>query len=226
MTTLRDNLAAVRGRIESACRRARRDASEVTIIAVTKGHPATAIVDAVEVGLLDVGENRVQEALLKIPQAPPAARVHLIGHLQSNKVNKAVGVFSSIASVDRLDLLERIARRAAASGIVQPVWLQVNITGEPQKGGCSASQARELWERALETSSVEARGFMGIARMQAPEVEVRRDFAKLRELGASLRCADGSSPRLSMGMSDDFEWAILEGATHLRLGTVLLGSRT
>jgi pyridoxal phosphate enzyme (YggS family) len=223
---LRDNLELVRERIARACDQAGRDPDEVTIIAVTKAHPVDAMHAAVEAGLLDLGENRVQEALGKIPDAPPAARIHLIGHLQSNKVNKAVGAFASIASVDREDLLEKIANRAVALGLVQPVWIQVNITAEPQKAGCEPEACPALWRRAVELDGARPIGLMGISRFSAPESEVRGDFARLRVLADPLTAEDGESARLSMGMSDDFEWAILEGATHVRLGTVLFGPRT
>lgn len=222
---LRDNLEAVRERIEGACARAGRRSDDVTIVAVTKTHPAEVLHEVVSAGILDLGENRVQEALAKIREVPPQARIHLIGHLQSNKVNKAVGTFRSIV-VDQAGVLERVARRAVGLEVVQPVWIQVNISTEPQKNGCQPAEVQALWSRALELDGLEPWGLMGIARLGALEKEARRDFATLRHLAGTLRRREGVAAWLSMGMSDDFEWAVLEGATHLRLGTVLLGPRT
>jgi pyridoxal phosphate enzyme (YggS family) len=222
---LPQHLERVRSNIERACERAHRDPSEVDIVAVTKGHPVEAMFAALDVGLLDLGENRVQEALPKLPALPQHARVHLIGRLQTNKVNKAVGVFSSIASVDRVDLLDKIARRAELSGVVQDIWLQVNITHERQKGGCEREECALLFERASAVPSLRVLGLMGMARYQAPERELRDSFASLRRLAGELSRSSGRTLGLSMGMSDDYEIAVEEGSTQLRLGTVLLGAR-
>lgn len=224
-SALADRLHRVRDRIGGACARAGRDPAQVTIIAVTKRHPLPTLQQLLDAGLPDLGENRVQEGLQKLPGLPDHARVHLIGQLQSNKVNKAVGAFASIQSVDRGSLLRRIDRRAQELGVVQPVWIQANISGEEQKGGCGLERLGELWAQALEAPGVEPLGTMAMAEDSPDEARVRGQFARLREASAGLRRADGAPARLSMGMSGDFEWALLEGATDLRLGTVLLGPR-
>ena len=224
-TELHQRLESIRERITAACARASRSPKEVEILAVTKTHPLETLLDALSEGLYELGENRVQEALPKIEALPAGARVHLIGRLQSNKVNKAVGVFASIESVDRLDLLERIARRARTLELVQPIWIEVDIAEEPQKAGCPKEQLDELWERALTESSLEIVGLMGMVRLSDDETQARRRFATLRRLAEGLRRRDGSPARLSMGMSRDFEWAVEEGSHQLRLGSVLFGPR-
>jgi pyridoxal phosphate enzyme (YggS family) len=232
--SIADNLRAVRARIADACARAGREPADVAILAVTKTHPVTVMLAAAAAGLSDLGENRVQEALPKVEAlrelasragAAPPPRVHLIGRLQSNKVNKAVGVFDSIATLDAPELLDRVAARAAALGSTQRVWLQVNVSSEPQKGGCAPARTRELWARAAAAPSLRPVGLMMIGRLGSAEAEVRAEFADLRELAAGLARSDGRRVELSMGMSDDFEWAVLEGSTQVRLGSVLFGPR-
>lgn len=218
-------LALVRERIEAACDRSGRDVGDVTLIAVTKGHDFAAMQTAVDHGVLDLGENRVQDALPKLERVDPSARVHLIGQLQTNKVNKVVGRFASIMGVDRVELLDRIARRAEDLDVVQPIWIQVNVSAEEQKGGCAPEEAAELRDRALERSGLDVIGCMTMARADAAEAELRGGFSKLRQLCGGWRSRGGRPFALSMGMSGDFEIAIEEGATHVRLGTVLFGPR-
>lgn len=220
-----DRLERVRETIASACDRAGRPADDVTIVAVTKGHPFEAMTVARAHGLVDLGENRVQDALPKLDRIDADARVHLIGQLQTNKVNKVVGRFASIMGVDRDELLEKIAGRAERTDVVQPIWIQVNASGEEQKGGCAPEATADLWAEALETASVQPRGLMTMARFGADESELRTTFARLRHLGEALRTRDGDAPDLSMGMTEDYAIAVEEGATHVRLGTVLFGPR-
>jgi pyridoxal phosphate enzyme (YggS family) len=211
-----------RGRVAAAAARAGREASDVTLIAVTKGHDFGAMTAALDQGVLDLGENRVQEAMPKLDLlGDRPARVHLIGQLQTNKVNKVVGRFASIMSVDRSELLDRIIRRATDLDHVQPVFIQVNTSGEPQKAGCSPDETRGLVEAAVGSGSLDVRGLMTMGRAGAGEAELRRGFSELRDLRDTVLPAGG----LSMGMSGDFEVAIEEGATHVRLGTVLFGPR-
>jgi len=224
-TELRHRLASVRERVANACARAQRDPEEVEILAVTKTHPLDTLLQAVHEGLLDLGENRVQEALPKIAKLPASVRVHLIGRLQSNKVSKAVGAFASIESVDRLELLQKIARRAATLRIMQAVWIEVDIAEEEQKGGCPVQELTELWERSLQESSLQVVGLLGMVRLSDDESAARARFARLRRLAEDLRCKDGGPVRLSMGMSRDFEWAVEEGSHQIRLGSVLFGPR-
>ena len=221
-----DNLARVREQIHGACARAGRDPDDVTLVAVTKGHPFDAMRVAREHGLVDLGESRVQDALPKLELVDDAVRVHLIGQLQTNKVNKVVGAFASIMTVDRVDLLEKIDRRAQALGVVQPIWIQVNASDEPQKGGCEPEATGDLWAQAFEAAGLDPLGLMTMARYEASEPELRGTFVRLRVLADTLRTVEGGPVALSMGMSDDFVLAVEEGATHIRLGTVLFGERS
>ena len=218
---LAENLACLQARIAAACRRAGRDPSSVRLIAVSKLHPIGSLLAVSELGVHDFGENRVQEGLQKLPALPAGVRMHLIGHLQTNKVNKVVGAFASIQSVDRTELLQRLAERAASLGLVQDILLQVNVTREPQKGGVEPDALPALWELAMRLPQLRALGLMTLGRAGAGERECRSAFARLRELAAMLPKA----VELSMGMSDDFEWAIEEGATQIRVGTTLFGER-
>jgi pyridoxal phosphate enzyme (YggS family) len=217
-----ERLADTRRRIVEAASRSGRNPGEVTLVAVTKGHAYAAMTTALEHGVIDLGENRVQEAVPKLDQlGTRPARVHLIGQLQTNKVNKVVGRFASIMSVDRAELLERIIRRAGDIGQVQPVFIQANTSGEGQKAGCSPDEARTLVEVASASPEIDLLGLMTMGRAGAGEAELRAGFAHLRGLRDEL--IPGGA--LSMGMSGDFEVAIEEGATHVRLGTTLFGPR-
>ncbi len=219
------NLTRVRETVADVCAREGRNADRVEILAVTKGHPMDAIFAAVSCGLLDVGENRVQEALAKHPSLPAGARMHMIGQLQTNKVNKAVGVFDSIQSMDRLDLLERVARRAGSLQLVQDIWIEVHLAGASARGGCSLEEAPELWGRAVEEPSLQPIGFMAMAGVGDPESQARGRFSQLRTVAQRLKRRDGTDPALSMGMSGDYAWAVAEGSTQIRLGSVLFGPR-
>jgi pyridoxal phosphate enzyme (YggS family) len=215
-------LAETRDRVSAAALRSGRDPAGITIIAVTKGHDFSAMTTALDHGLTELGENRVQDALPKLDRlADRPAAVHLIGQLQTNKVNKVVGRFASIMAVDRADLLDRLGRRATELATVQPVWIQVNTSGEEQKGGCSPDDTVALIEAVENTASLDLRGLMTMGRAGADEPALRRGFAVLREI-RDRNCPGGS---LSMGMSGDFEIAVEEGASHLRLGTTLFGPR-
>jgi hypothetical protein len=223
---LNERLASIRERIASACARAGRDLSEITLIAVTKRHPVAVLEEVLAAGVADLGENRVQELLEKLPALETRARFHLIGQLQNNKVNKVVGRVAAIHSVDRPELMTRIERRAAELCVHQRIFVQVNVSGEEQKGGCAPDDARPLWDIALTAEHVEPLGLMTMAAEGLDEASTRRQFACLRELGDSLPRPGGLTLAFSMGMSADFEWALAEGATHLRLGTVLVGPRS
>lgn len=215
-------LAGTRRRVTAAAKRSGRDPAGITIIAVTKGHDFSAMTTALEHGLDELGENRVQDALPRLERLEGGpAKVHLIGRLQTNKVNKVVGRFASIMAVDRLDLVDRLERRATELCIIQPVWIQVNTSGEEQKGGCSPDDAAALVQAVGSARSLDLRGLMTMGRAGAHEPALRRGFVLLRDLRDRL-CPGAS---LSMGMSGDFEVAVEEGATHLRLGTTLFGPR-
>ena len=217
--SIRDNVAEVRARIAAACARAGRDASEVTLIAVTKVFPANFVEEAIAAGITDIGENRVQEARDKKPLVHGSARWHLIGHLQSNKAKDAVRLFDVIQTVDSLDLGQKIARAAEAAGKRQEVLLQVNVGNEEQKSGALPADVPALVDALRAIDALDLRGLMAIPPIGSAE-ETRRFFRELR----ALRDAVGVE-QLSMGMSEDFEVAIEEGATIVRVGRAIFGSR-
>ncbi len=219
-----DRLAAVRETIDRSLARAGRRQS-VTIVAVTKTHPPDAVRQALAAGLGDVGENRVQEAIEK-QDALSGIRVrwHLIGTLQRSKARLITGRFALIHSVDRADLAADIARRAPA-GSRQRVLLQVNCSAEPQKGGVEPQQLPKLIDDVLALPALELCGLMTMAAFDAGEPELRRTFAMLRRLRDEGEQRGVALPELSMGMSGDYPIAVEEGATLVRLGTILFGER-
>lgn len=214
-------LDGVRRRIAAACERSGRTPDEVTLIAVVKGFPARVIRDAVAAGITDLGENRVQEAQAKRPELAdlPAGVVwHMVGHLQTNKVKAALGLFDIIDSVDSLRLAEAISGQAEQP---VPIFLEVNVAGEPSKYGITIADLPELLEPISRLPNVDVRGLMTIAPIAADPEDVRPVFRQLREAAGSLGLHG-----LSMGMTDDFEVAIEEGATHVRIGRALFGERS
>ena len=217
--TIRENVAAVEERIARACARSGRTRGEVTLVAVSKTFPASFIDDAIDAGITEVGENRVQEAREKKPLVRGAARWHLIGHLQTNKARDAVRLFDIIQAVDSLDLAEKLARAAEAHGKRQDVMLQVNIGDEPQKSGIERAEIDAVARHAAALPSLRVIGLMALPPIGTPE-ESRPYFRELR----SMRDALGLE-HLSMGMSEDFEAAIEEGSTIVRVGRAIFGSR-
>jgi pyridoxal phosphate enzyme (YggS family) len=196
----------------------------VTIVAVTKGHPPDAVRAALEAGLGVIGENRVQEAIAK-QEALPGLPVqwHLIGTLQRNKAKHAVGRFALIHSIDRPDLAEELNRRVAAGR--QAVLVQVNCSLEPQKGGVEPDGLPALLDALARHERLDVRGLMTMAELsEDPEVS-RRAFRRLRQLRDEMERAGVPLPELSMGMSGDYQVAVEEGATMVRLGTLLFGDR-
>lgn len=212
---VRANVAAVEAKIAAACARAGRTRGEVTLVAVTKTFPAAAIDYAVAAGVTNVGENRVQEARDKQPETTAKARWHLIGHLQSNKAKDAVRLFDVIQTIDSLDLAEKLAR--AAGGKPIEALLQVNIGREAQKSGIEVDDVASVAKQV--GSILDLRGLMAIPPHGAPE-ETRAYFRELRKLRDEL-----GLPELSMGMSEDYETAIEEGATIIRVGRAIFGER-
>jgi len=199
---------------------------EVRIIAVTKTHPPAAVRAAVAAGLGDVGENRVQEALAKQNALSDVSVAwHLIGGLQRNKARHCVGRFALIHSVDRLDLATELGRRLAP-GARQAVLLQVNCSGEPQKGGVEPGELPALLDAMRPVAGLDVRGLMTMSALTDDTAEQRRAFRMLRDLRDEAERADHRLPELSMGMSGDYAVAVEEGATMIRLGTVLFGERT
>lgn len=198
----------------------------VRIVAVTKGHPVEAVRAALNAGLPDVGENRVQEALDKQDVAAGIPVTwHLIGHLQTNKAKHVPGRFGWVHSVDSARVAEALSRAAPAGGESLRVLIQVNVAGEEQKSGCDPAAAGELAGRVAGLAGLELLGLMAMAPLTDDERVQRRVFGDLRRLRESLQAQGHRLPELSMGMSGDFPAAVAEGATMLRLGTVLLGER-
>jgi len=198
----------------------------VRIVAVTKTHGVEAVLAAANVGLEDVGENRVQEALQKQEGAAGApVRWHLIGTLQRNKARHAAGRFALIHSIDRADLGTELDRRVP-SGQRQRVLVQVNCSGEPQKGGVEPDSLPALLDQMRALERIEVVGLMTMSALSADIDEQRRTFRQLRELRDAAERSGHTLPELSMGMSGDYQVAVEEGATMIRLGTVLFGERT
>jgi pyridoxal phosphate enzyme (YggS family) len=214
--SIRDDLLTVERRIAGACARAGRRRDEVTLVAVSKTKPAAMIDEAIAAGVTEVGENRVQEARDKKPVVRGSARWHLIGHLQSNKAKDAVRLFDVIQTIDGVELAEKVARAAASAGKVQEVLIEVNIGNEPQKSGASPADVERLARSVGSIDALRLRGLMAIP----PAEDARRWFRDLR----ALRDAAGL-PELSMGMTEDFETAIEEGATIIRVGRAIFGER-
>jgi PLP dependent protein len=229
-THIAERLSDIRARIERAAVRAGRRADDVRLIAVSKTYPLEAVRDAVAAGQKDFGENRVQEALLKIAESRDLdIRWHLIGHLQSNKARKAAQPFASIQSIDRLDLLEAVERAAVQAGTSPDVLVQVDLAGEATKFGAPETEVRPLVEAALACRAVRLAGLMILPPFLDEAEEVRPYFRRLRQLRDALQSGGvpaGSLRELSMGMSHDFEVAVEEGATMVRVGTAIFGSRS
>jgi len=221
-----ENLNVIRRRIAAACARAGRAETAVTLLAVSKTHPPETIQAAVACGQLHFGENKIQEAKAKIPLCPGKARWQFIGHLQSNKVRDAVELFEMIQGVDSLAIAREISKRAEQAARTMPILLEVNVAGEGSKFGYQpAALLTELAE--LNTlPKIEIHGLMAIPPFTPVPEKSRPYFQKLRELKTQAEQQLGAPlPHLSMGMSGDFEVAIEEGATLVRIGTALFGER-
>jgi pyridoxal phosphate enzyme (YggS family) len=224
-----ENVERVQERIRLACRRSGRAAENVRLLAVSKTKPAEAIRQAYAAGLREFGENRVQEAAAKRPELEDLDAVwHLIGHLQSNKAKQACRLFDAIHSVDSLHLAEKIDRAAAALGRKMPVLIEVHLGEETSKFGVEEDDVMRLAEQVGALPSLELRGLMTLPPFFDDPQDARPFFRRLRELAGRIeaRGLPGVSMReLSMGMSHDFEIAIEEGATTVRVGTAIFGER-
>ncbi|MFZ5980630.1 MAG: YggS family pyridoxal phosphate-dependent enzyme [Candidatus Zixiibacteriota bacterium] len=224
--TISDNLRLLHGRIVEACEKYDRDADDIIIVAITKTHPAAAIKTAVAAGIRNIGENRVQEAESKIKEVGQIGRFHLVGHLQSNKVKKAVEIFDVIQSVDSFKLAEEINRRAAEIDRVMECYLEVNCSGEEQKYGARPDEVITLINRVRELDHINLTGLMTVGPLTGDQDKIRESFRKCRELFKAGRDIAGDDfDTLSMGMSDDFPLAIAEGSTMIRIGTGIFGPR-
>ena len=223
VSELPGRLAEVRGRIESAAARGGH-AQQVVLVAVTKTHGAEAVAAAYEAGIRDVGENRVQEALDKMAGVTVPVRWHLIGHLQRNKA-KHVGRFALVHSIDSARLADAVDAEARKAGGAVEVLVQVNASGETSKGGYAPADIPAEADRLRGHAGLVVRGVMTMAPLDADEATLRATFANAREAARVLRAAGHPASELSMGMSNDFEVAVEEGATLVRLGTILFGTR-
>ena len=234
--SIADNIQRVQERIANACARSGRDPGEVTLVAVTKQQTVEAMLAAVAAGLQQLGENRVEEAVVKIPQVAAAATSpitwHMVGHIQSRKAKQVVPLFDLVQSVDSLRLAQRLSRLAQERGRDLPILLEINVSGEASKYGLSGYNwqkdelvRQQLWQEVsaiMALPGLEARGLMTMAPFGAEERIIRRIFADMSALRESL-AAD--LPELSMGMTDDFPIAIEEGATMIRVGRAIFGER-
>jgi pyridoxal phosphate enzyme (YggS family) len=221
---LQQNYALVRERIEKACFRSSRPVSDVRMVAVTKTHPAETVQALIDMGITDIGENKVQEMEAKVPLLHGNYTMHMIGHLQTNKAAKAVALSGWIQSIDSVRLLEKVQTCAQTSNKKIRALVEVNTSGEPSKSGCTPDECYMLAERMVAGGILEFCGLMTVGPLGASETATRAAFQQLKKLGEQCK---GLSPviNLSMGMSLDFEWAIEEGATIVRIGSLLVGSR-
>ena len=225
---LAGNLAAVRHRVDQAARSAGRRPVDVRIIGVTKTHPPELARAAVAAGLPDLAENRVQEWRAKAPLVP-GVRWHLVGQLQRNKVRDVVGEHVLVHSVDRGSLIDELSKRAVRLGVLQRVLVQVNVGDDPAKGGCAVNEAIDLVAYARGRAHLAVEGLMTMPPMPPPGHDpvsaAREHFATLRELRDQAQSRFPEVVHLSMGMSDDLEAAVEQGATMVRIGTALFGPR-
>ncbi|GAB6037799.1 YggS family pyridoxal phosphate-dependent enzyme [Fundidesulfovibrio butyratiphilus] len=221
------NLATVRARIDAACQKCGRSPGDVTLVAVSKTHPAQRVRDMADAGQRLFGESYVQEAVEKIAElADPSLTWHFIGRLQKNKVKYVAGLFDLIHTVDSLDLARLLHEKSAQKGVVQKVLMQVNLAAESQKAGCPADQAEALARAVRDFDALRLEGLMVLPPFGEDGEVSRPWFSGLRELRDRLENALGAGlGQLSMGMSHDLEQAVEEGATLVRVGTDLFGER-
>lgn len=222
---LEDRLSEVRGRVSAAAERSGRSAAEITLVAVSKTFPIDVLKTAIDAGVSDLGENRAQELKQKVAALGSGPTWHFVGHLQTNKVKQVVGAASLIHSVDRFGLAEAIDRRAAALGIRQPVLIEVNVSGEPTKSGVEPMAAMRLAQEVAALGALEVKGLMTMAPLDADPERSRPYFSDLRELAGQVTAVVPEATALSMGMTRDFEIAIEEGATLVRVGEAIFGPR-
>ena len=225
---LKETLPRLRDQVEEAARRSGRTGADVTLVAVTKSHPLAAVQAALEAGVRDIGENRVEELQAKVREMEgrPSPRWHMIGHLQRRKAPRVIGICDLVHSVDTVRLAERLNRFVPAGAAPLPVLVQVNTSGEATKSGFSADEAPEAVHRICELAGLSVRGLMTMAPFSGPESVVRDAFRALRRVHEELGSLEGyRGEHLSMGMTNDFGIAIEEGSTMVRIGTALLGPR-
>jgi pyridoxal phosphate enzyme (YggS family) len=221
-----DRLAAVRARIDAAAQRADRDPAGVLLIAVTKGMPAARVDEAIAAGVGDIGENRIQEAADKQREVRNAARWHLIGHLQTNKAGRAAALFDFVHSVDSRRVADALSAHRPAGRDPIGVLVEVELTGLPARSGVAESDVEALVEQLVNVPSIHLMGLMTIAPFSQHAEDARATFTRLRRVRDHMEHMTGwALPELSMGMSNDFEIAIEEGATMVRIGRAIFGER-
>ncbi len=229
MTNIQHNWEDVQEKVALAAQRSGRNSDEINIVAVSKTFPGECIRSAVEAGVTSIGENRVQEAWPKYQELGKIASWHLVGHLQTNKVKRALQIFDVIQSVDSLHLAEEISRRCTQMDRDVEILLEVKTSDEPTKFGIAQDEAAEVAGRIAELPRLKISGLMTMGKWTSNEHEVRNCFQTLARLRDQIN-ASGSPAvaltHLSMGMSGDFEWAIEEGATIIRIGTAIFGPRS
>ena len=225
---VKENLAEVEKRVLAACERAGRDPKEVTLIAVSKTKPIEMIEEAIEYGKKEFGENKAQEMKQKYEALPKDIIWHFIGHLQTNKVKYVVGRASLIHSVDSLHLAEAIEKESAKKNLVTDILVEVNVAGEKSKFGLNTDETEELVRNIAKLPHIRIRGLMTIAPYVDDPEENRQIFRSLKELSVDIQSKNIDNVLmdiLSMGMTNDYEVAIEEGATHVRVGTGIFGER-
>jgi PLP dependent protein len=225
MIDIAANIAHVRERVARAAERAGRLADSVRILAVSKTKAAALVSEAIRAGVDDVGENYVQEAAAKIPLVNEPARWHLIGHLQRNKVARALDLFEMIQTVDSVELADALDRRARLRGRVARVLIEVNIGGEPRKAGVSPGGLGDFVRALREYPNLRVEGLMTVPPLAPVAESARPWFSRMRRLREQLAPINPAMVELSMGMTDDFEVAVEEGATMVRIGRAIFGPR-
>jgi PLP dependent protein len=226
MLSIRTNLERLRERIALACRNSGRKESEITLLAVTKGVEPVRILEAINCGVKEIGENRIQEAESKFSLLPQEARRHLVGHLQTNKVKKALELFDMIQSIDSLKLAREINHRSGKKKV--PLLVEVNTSGEATKTGIRPQETLDFLQKSAELENLIILGLMTVGPLTDDQTVIRNSFHTLRNLfeqAACLNIPNCKMEYLSMGMSSDFEIAIQEGANLLRIGTAIFGPR-
>ncbi|RMF62015.1 MAG: YggS family pyridoxal phosphate-dependent enzyme [Calditrichaeota bacterium] len=228
MVDLKKNITEVKNRIARAAERCGRSPQEITLVAVTKTIPVERINEAIQLGIQHIGENRIQEAREKLPKIQDNVTRHFVGHLQRNKVKYAIKLFDMIQSVDSLALAEEINQRCVNSGKKMPVLIEVNTSGESSKYGCEPQETLTLLQAIDRLPALSVQGFMTVALYSEDLERVRPCFKLLKSLfdeAQNLPLKNADIKILSMGMSSDFEIAIEEGSTMVRIGTAIFGPR-
>jgi pyridoxal phosphate enzyme (YggS family) len=228
MLYLQENIKEVQEKIRKAAAARGKSPEDITLIAVSKTFPASLINEGIRLGIRHIGENRIQEARLKLPEVDPAAKRHFIGHLQRNKAKYAVKLFDMIQSVDNIALAEELNARCSKLDQQMPVLIEVNTSGEESKFGCHPREALTLLSAIDRLPNLSARGFMTIAIYSEDPEKVRPCFKLLKGIfdeAQTFNLKNANINTLSMGMSSDYEIAIAEGANMVRIGTAIFGKR-